>query len=354
MERQSYFCVATLALLFLFFLSFSNSERNRRRLGFFDPSTTVVKKQARDELSQQQKQSCCYYSSHTDLEFSQEFTQEFVEQQYLQWSLPKRTKRAAYNYWREISVLAPSREYCEREWQKFVFEEFISMKHKFRIEEKSRYVSDEADRPRILLLGDSISSGVELEFYTLFKNVTPNIYVSLDNCRGFEYYFDNLQKWLGHCPWDVIQFNVGHHFHSKGEDYDTYSARYQAELTRVVQQLRSHTPDASIVFALTTPSPFDSKDTYPDRATCRHYNEYHKEGFVSKLNDLARQLAPALNITINDRYQVIQPVLGEYQKRCDIHYTAAGYQVLANNDMAVISKVLPKQSKIQMAGSLNV
>merc|ERR1712032_19729 len=107
-----------------------------------------------------------------------------------------------------------------------------------------------------------------------------NLHGPPDNCGGFGHYSENLLSWLGECPWDVIQFNVGMHFHG---DYNI-SERYQEGLTMVVEKLRRHSPDASIIFALTTPSPFDSNDTTPDEATCTNYHRFHKIGFVSKLN----------------------------------------------------------------------
>jgi len=70
-------------------------------------------------------------------------------------------------------------------------------------------------RPRVLFLGDSISRAT----FTRLVNHSwsDSVYLAEPdvNCWGFDRYFQNnsLHEWLGPCSWDVIQFNVGAHFH---------------------------------------------------------------------------------------------------------------------------------------------
>ena len=108
----------------------------------------------------------------------------------------------------------------------------------------------------------------------------------------------------------------------------------------VVERIREHSPMAPIVFAMTTPSPFDSNATIPEESTCPHYNRFHKAGLVQNQNNVVRSIATELNIVINDRYSIMQPVLAEYQKPCDIHFSESGYQRIAKHDWSIFVSLL--------------
>ena len=161
-----------------------------------------------------------------------------------------------------------------------------------------------------------------------------------ENCKGFSNYTSSLDDWLGTCPWDIVQFNVGMWLGDVFQDGYTDMMDYTDQLTRVVEQIREHSPTAHIVFALTTPSPFDSYKTWPNKDTCPHYDKFHKVGFVQQLNDAAIATLSKFSVTINDRYSIIQPELDQYQKPCDVHYNDKGYELLAKQDLAVFTKLL--------------
>ena len=106
---------------------------------------------------------------------------------------------------------------------------------------------------------------------------------------------------------NLLQFNVGQHFHSDN------MTLYAQNLIQVVTRLREHSPGAHIVFALTTPSPFDSANTIPNRTTCSNYDRFFKAGHVSMLNKVAEQTLEPLGAIINDRYAAIHPRMGAFQ-----------------------------------------
>jgi hypothetical protein len=133
-----------------------------------------------------------------------------------------------------------------------------------------------------------------------------------------------------------VQFNVGMHFH------DSNMTNYSNKLIRVVESIREHSPASHVLFALTTPSPFDSSATIPDMSTCKNYNRFFKAGLVQKLNHEAIVSLAEINVTINDRYSVIRPVLEQFQRPCDIHYTPEGYVLLAKHDLSVFVSILQK------------
>eukprot|EP00310_Coccolithus_braarudii_P023622 CAMPEP_0183345282 /NCGR_PEP_ID=MMETSP0164_2-20130417/10761_1 /TAXON_ID=221442 /ORGANISM="Coccolithus pelagicus ssp braarudi, Strain PLY182g" /LENGTH=249 /DNA_ID=CAMNT_0025516413 /DNA_START=9 /DNA_END=755 /DNA_ORIENTATION=+ len=237
---------------------------------------------------------------------------------------------------------AESGDICRMKWGKLVAQRLgcFYIQGYFRGAYMNRstsfdYVPDKLGLPRILLLGDSLSRGTwEVTQQMFAKSNVATIHAAPENCGGFPYYEQALPLWLGTCSWDVIQFNVGMHFHGSLKNY-------RGELVHVTKRIMLHSPNAHIVFALTTPSPFDSADTYPDRATCKNYNKFHKQGWIGKLNAAAREALEPLGVVINDRYAAIHPVLGKHQRACDVHFGGDGYKLLATNDWHIISGLLP-------------
>lgn len=201
---------------------------------------------------------------------------------------------------------------------------------------KFKYVESTPGQHRVLQLGDSISMGIwgHLQNIVESRGLNFSVQGAPNNCGPFHVFKTNLSSWLGLCTWDLVQFNVGMHYRSSN------MTDYINELIAVVKRIGEHSPSAHIVFALTTPSPFDSNLTMPNITTCKNYNLFHKAGFVSKLNTAAEMGLSRFNVTINDRYSVIQPVLGQYQKSCDIHYTNEGYRFLAEHDLGVLERSL--------------
>mmetsp|Transcript_14702 Transcript_14702/g.21687 ORF Transcript_14702/g.21687 Transcript_14702/m.21687 type:complete len:378 (+) Transcript_14702:103-1236(+) len=305
--------------------------------------------------------TCCFRSK---VNLTEKLTAEFFEDK----------REIHMEEWKNISssvLINPETSYCEKEWQKMILGSFLPVSREGLLLQRyfgillrrtydqgnMRYVPDDPALPRVLLLGDSISQNImgygilgysrSPEYTQFIRDLfhgTANMHVLYNNCYDFENYREQLvQVWLGDCPWDVIQFNVGHHFHEeKNETSTEMSTRYHDNLIWVIEQLRTHSPGASIVLALSTPSPFDSIDTYPNETHCSYFHKFHKAGFISKLNDIARRVASRSNVMINDRYQAILPFVGQYQRDCDIHYKDDGNKLLAKNDLGVISKALLK------------
>lgn len=202
------------------------------------------------------------------------------------------------------------------------------------------FYEEQPGLPRILLLGDSISLGIRVQTQHLYHG-QANIQGAPMNCVGFATYETGLHHWLGCCPWDLVQFNVGMHFHPKiPGNRTTWHKEYRHGITKIVNEIRAHSPSARIVFALTTPSPFDSKATTPKKSTCPHYHKFHRARFVPAMNKVAISVAKTLGIIINDRYSVILPVLKKYQFECDVHFGNEGYKLLAKNDWKAFSAAL--------------
>lgn len=299
--------------------------------------------------------SCCFHG-HEDLNVK--LTREFFMEQAKKFSNVPWTGDE-YDDWIKLSKTnlyddgsLDSRQHCMVEWNRLVMEQVSEIglySRHVMTQMLSRggklssfifpFVADNTKVPRILLLGDSISLGIWESFRSRFVSLKlVNIHSAPTNCGGTDQYDKHLTKWLGDCPWDLIHFNIGHHLQS----WD----RYEQRLGPYVEQMRAHSPQAHIVFATTTPSPFDTIETTPEREDCPNYDKLSKGGFPSKLNVLARSILEPMNVTINDRYEAILPHLKEFYKPCDIHFTRPGYNFLAEVDGKVISQLLRLDFKI--------
>ena len=295
-------------------------------------------------------QHCCFGPSVNVTEF---LTREYLENQAkIASSFAKYNPGGEFEKWQEIDKILFQRKKsddCVAQWRLTVLEQAKGsylMRLLADLQDKDLrptsplngfgYIEDNSSLPRLLFLGDSISRGAWTKMMGKF-GTKANIHGAPTNCMFFSRYKENLPVWLGSCPWDLIQFNVGMHFHPQnGDDLEAY----QSGLEYVLQQLRSHSPHAHLVIALTTPSPFDSPDTSPDEATCPNFHKFHKQGYISKLNGVVRQVAAAYNASVSDRYAAVQPELKRYQYPCDIHFNGDGNEAIVGADWDTAARLL--------------
>jgi len=206
------------------------------------------------------------------------------------------------------------------------------------------YVQDTQGLPRVLLLGDSISCGVWTQMRESYGlRHRANIHTSANNGQDLEFVEERLSDWLGSCPWDLVQLNIGHHYHPQDyvSDADpTGLNTFREGLERIVSRIQEHSPSAVVVFALTTPSPFDTVETTPEVENCRYYWNFFQAGVATSLNDVMREVASAHGVVINDRYNAVLPHLQYFQQYCDIHFYGQGYRFMAKNDWDLLSSLL--------------
>jgi hypothetical protein len=253
-----------------------------------------------------------------------------------------------YTESRRIQVRKRLTDTCEAKWESLLEYSLGCLKYPVHVREKFMnhtgrfpYVPYVANKARVLMLGDSVSRGTWVEaMKTASSSQKYTVYGAPANCGGFSSYTANLDMWLGTCQWDLIQFNVGLHFHSEN------LTEYATNLIQVVKHLRSHSPDAKIVFAQTTPSPFDSEATTPNKTTCKNFDKFFKAGRASALNEAAKDALEPLGVTLSNRYDAMQPVLGQHQQPCDVHFKTCGYQILAETDLKVVTQVLSDTSRL--------
>jgi len=168
-------------------------------------------------------------------------------------------------------------------------------------------------RPRVLLIGDSISIGYIESVRELLKDeaeVHGLPIATKSSTQGLAEIDEHLTK----MRWDVIHFNWGL---NDLEHFGTGKHRvpldlYEKNLTKLVDKLEK--TGAVLIWATTTPIP---KGT----GTRTH-------GDAVKYNAVAAKVLQGRSIRINDLYSFALARLANIQKQADVHYTADGYAVL--------------------------
>jgi len=191
-------------------------------------------------------------------------------------------------------------------------------------------VLDDPALPRVLLIGDSISIGYTVATRERLKGIA-NVHRIPTNggptIRGLE----KTKEWLGEGQWDVIHFNWGLHdlkFMEDGKRQVPLDA-YRKNLTKLVKILK--TTKARLIWASTTPVP--EGGVKPVR---------HPEDVV-RYNAVAKKIADANKILIDDLYAFALPRLKEIQRPVNVHFTNKGSKALARQVAKHIKTVLKKK-----------
>lgn len=195
-------------------------------------------------------------------------------------------------------------------------------------------IEDVENLPRVLLIGDSISIGYTLAVRDELRGIA-NVHRIPTNGGPTTNGLKQLDKWLGNKPWDVIHFNWGLHdlkyMNEKGTlvpvsegKQQVPPADYEKNLEELVTRLQK--TGAKLIWCQTTP--------VPEGATGRI------RGDEVTYNEIATRVMNRHNIAIDDLYTVANKQLNEIQRKADVHFTAAGSEVLAKHVAAEIKKQL--------------
>ena len=189
-------------------------------------------------------------------------------------------------------------------------------------------VEDVPGLPRVLLIGDSISMGYTVPVREALKG-KANVHRPLTNCSSTGNGLNHLKTWLGDKKWDVIHFNFGLHDAKLPPEGVRHASpeQYEKNLTQLVKQLKA--TDARLIFATTTPVP-NGGIISPTR----------RFGSVDQYNRVALAVMAANQVEVNDLSALITPHLAKTQKPNDVHYTAEGSAILAQQVAEKITAAL--------------
>ena len=190
---------------------------------------------------------------------------------------------------------------------------------------------DDRGKPRVLVIGDSISIGYTTRVRRLLVD-QASVHRPATNCRWSAYGAEHIDEWLGDGHWDVIHFNFGlWDWYGWSQDVKATPATYASSLDSIVRQMKK--TNATIIFGVTTPPCIGPENKVrlvisPERA--------------EEFNRAAVAVMQRHNVQINDLYAALADRREELQKgENDVHYTEAGRDVLAQLVASAIQQSLP-------------
>lgn len=192
-------------------------------------------------------------------------------------------------------------------------------------------IVDDDERPRVLLIGDSISLGYNDLARAALADVADVVHIG-HNCDSSSVGLVRVPGWLPAGPWQVIHFNFGLHDIELDANGSTAVslAQYEQNLREIIRLLRERYPDAGLFWAGTTPVPAG--------------NRLRRNEDVLQYNAAAARLMAGEGIPIDDLYAGVAADLPRYQKPGDVHFLPAGYAQLASAVSAAVRVALGPHS----------
>jgi len=205
---------------------------------------------------------------------------------------------------------------------------------------RSRIAAENANKQRVLILGDSISMGYTPIVKRLLRDDTwvmrPN-----ENCAGTTKGIANVDRWLQieGGRFDLIWFNFGLHDLKRvkpdGKNSNDANDGRQAEPDAYERQLREivgklKATGSELVFATTTPIPKGGVRPHRDVADAQRYN------------DIARAIMKEHGIDVVDLYAFALQRQARIQPRVDVHFTREGSKLLGEHVAENIRRRLPR------------
>lgn len=193
-------------------------------------------------------------------------------------------------------------------------------------------------KPRVLVIGDSISIGY-FPFVKQALQAKADVYHNAGNAQFSANGLKKIQGWLGDSHWDVIQFNWGlWDIAYRNPEAKTQGNRdkVHGKLTATPQQYEQNLEalvailkktGAKLIFVTTTMVPEKEEGRFVDD--------------VEKYNAIARRVMQKNGVQVNDLYPLSIPTHKQFGLGDDnVHYTDKGYQVLSEQVVKGLEKVL--------------
>ena len=198
--------------------------------------------------------------------------------------------------------------------------------------------SAESSKPKVLIIGDSISIG-----YTPFVQEALKEKAIVVHHKGNAQFTDNglekLDNWLGDEHWDVIQFNWGLWdlcYRSPESKVQGKRDKVNGQLTNTLENYRKNMEilvqrlqktNAKLLFITTT--------VVPDNEAGRI------AGDEDKYNAVALEVMKMYGVKVNNLNKYSRKVHPKYGKgNDDVHYTPEGYELLANKITKGLKKII--------------
>ena len=198
------------------------------------------------------------------------------------------------------------------------------------------------NKPKVLIIGDSISSGY---FPYVKKDLSGkyNVRIIKGNAKHTRYGLMNFGDWIGNTNWDIIQFNWGlwDLCYRKYSDTNMQWIKdkiegkqeipleeYKSNLESIVKILKK--TNATLIFVTTTFIPLEEPGM--------------KSEDVLMYNSVAKKIMKNNSIFINDIYLVSKEIHAFYGiSKNNVHYTDNGYREISKSITTFFNNELNKK-----------
>ncbi|MDE0818467.1 MAG: DUF1592 domain-containing protein, partial [Pirellulaceae bacterium] len=186
------------------------------------------------------------------------------------------------------------------------------------------------DKPKVLIIGDSISIGYTPLVQQLLMD-SATVKRVPGNCRFSLHGAEHVKEWVAEGEWDVIHFNFGlWDWYGWRQDSKATPESYGKNLEQIVKQLKAS--GAKLIFATTTPPCVEAEHSSQVLVSTARAQQFR---------DTALKVMKANGVTVNDLYGTMLPHLATCQIAVnDVHFKPAGSALLAEKVSASIRKAL--------------
>lgn len=209
-------------------------------------------------------------------------------------------------------------------------------------------VVDQPNRPRVLLIGDSISMGYTLPVRELLRN-KANVHRPAENCRSTRQTLERIDAYLGTGTWDVIHFNCGIHdltlldstgkaaSEKLGGKVQVPLDEYRRNLEQIVRRMKS--TGATLIWGSSTP--------------VQDSTAFRRPSDVVAYNAAADEIMKKHAIVVDDLFAAAsQTKAGKPEWSDGVHFTALGYRRLAEKVAATIENAITKRQADDPKGAV--
>ena len=185
----------------------------------------------------------------------------------------------------------------------------MATKEKFEwIRSWSDYAPNE-DKPRVLLIGDSITNGYNEQVRELLRDVCYVDFFATSYTIESCVYLANVRAMIADAKYDLVHFNFGLHGFHLGRD--EYKARVRALAEEIALECKT---------VLVSSTPIRAQKS----------NDLDKKNdAVIERNEAVAEIAAECGFTVDDLYPVAKNFAFELVTGDGFHYTTDGYKALA-------------------------
>ncbi len=226
---------------------------------------------------------------------------------------------AQYAAW--VGTLPAEQQAWERVLQENLGSFYLPIHKREKVAGRSNawdFIEDDPRRPRVLLIGDSVSRGYTQAVRKALQG-KANVHRAPANCGPTRLGVQKIDVWLGERKWDVIHFNFGIH------DRNTPVAEYVARLEQLVERMEK--TGAKLIWASTTPIPDDPANGQTAAS-------------IVERNETAAEVMRKHGVAIDDLFSAVTPHLATMQNPGDVHFNGAGYAFLGQRVAESIEREL--------------